>query len=291
VTTTLLAVDDSVTMRKVLEITFSGEQYKTVLASNGQEAIGLAKSERPAIVLIDHTLPDGSGYDLAQQVKSAVPGVAVMILSSKQSPYDKARGQASGVDDFMDKPFDTQKFLDKVAQVLSQPRAAHVAAPQPQAAPAPVAPVAAASPAAGPAAARARPQTLAYGTPSPQPPVAPAPAAAPQPTAPSRTLPGTPAATPKPAMAQTRPAAQPAAVAAPPPAVAPARVQAVAAAAHAATGNGQLTTKLESLGLTPEQVQGVLALSREVVEQIVWEVVPVLAETIIKEEIRRLTSE
>jgi hypothetical protein len=49
--------------------------------------------------------------------------------------------------------------------------------------------------------------------------------------------------------------------------------------------------KLAGLGLTPAQVEGVLALSREVVEQVVWEVVPTLAETLIKEEIARLTRE
>jgi hypothetical protein len=53
--------------------------------------------------------------------------------------------------------------------------------------------------------------------------------------------------------------------------------------------NGQLSAKLEGIGLTPAQVDAVLALSREVVERVVWEVVPVLAETIIKEEIARLT--
>jgi hypothetical protein len=52
-----------------------------------------------------------------------------------------------------------------------------------------------------------------------------------------------------------------------------------------------LETKLEGLGLTKEQMEGVLSLSRELVEQVVWEVVPVLAETLIKEEIRRLTSD
>lgn len=55
--------------------------------------------------------------------------------------------------------------------------------------------------------------------------------------------------------------------------------------------NGQLGEKLSGLGLTPAQADAVLALSREVVERIVWEVVPVLAETMIKEEIKRLTSE
>jgi hypothetical protein len=64
---------------------------------------------------------------------------------------------------------------------------------------------------------------------------------------------------------------------------------AVTAGAAAAQVNGQMAAKLEGLGLTPMQVDAVLALSREVVERVVWEVVPVLAETIIKEEITRLT--
>jgi hypothetical protein len=70
-----------------------------------------------------------------------------------------------------------------------------------------------------------------------------------------------------------------------PAAVAPAP----AAAPVAALVNGQLQSKLEGLGLTPQQVEAVAALSREVVERVVWEVVPVLAETIIKEELSRLT--
>ncbi|HVW30186.1 MAG TPA: response regulator, partial [Polyangiaceae bacterium] len=78
---------------------------------------------------------------------------------------------------------------------------------------------------------------------------------------------------------------------APQPAAAPAARANDAVAAAVAAGNGQLESKLEALGLTSSQVEGVLALSREVVEKVVWEVVPVLAETIIKEEIRRLTAE
>ena len=50
-----------------------------------------------------------------------------------------------------------------------------------------------------------------------------------------------------------------------------------------------MTAQLEAMGLTPAQIDGVLALSRDVVERVVWEVVPVLAETLIKEEIARLT--
>jgi hypothetical protein len=56
-------------------------------------------------------------------------------------------------------------------------------------------------------------------------------------------------------------------------------------------GNGQLASKLGALGLTAQQVEAVLALSRDVVERVVWEVVPQLAEALIKEEITRLTKE
>jgi len=275
VTTTLLAVDDSLTMRKVLEITFAGESFKTVLASSAEEALSLAKTERPALAIVDHTLHEMTGYDLCRELKSIAPSMAVLIMSSKQSPYDKARGAATGVDDFMDKPFDTQKLLDKVNQVLSQPRAA-VASAGAMRAPAPV------QVAAPTVTAKPRSQTLSYGTPAPAPaapppaPVAAAPAvrAAVAPASPAR--PGVAAAGP-------RLAAQPAA------APAPRANDAVAAAV--AAGNGQLEGKLEALGLTTSQVEGVLALSREVVEKVVWEVVPVLAETIIKEELRRLTAE
>jgi hypothetical protein len=57
----------------------------------------------------------------------------------------------------------------------------------------------------------------------------------------------------------------------------------------AAQVNGQLAPKLEGLGLSAAQADAVLALSREIVERVVWEVVPQLAETLIKEEIARLT--
>jgi CheY-like chemotaxis protein len=280
VTTTLLAVDDSVTMRKVLEITFAGENFKTLLASSADEALAIAKREKPAIALLDHTLDGGTGYDLARDLKSAVPGLAVILLSSKQNPFDKAKASATGVDDFMDKPFDTQKLLDKVTQVLSAPRAA--------AAPVASAPVQA-QPIAAAAAARPRTQTSTGGYAAPV-------AAAPAPVAAAPKISAAPNATPKPVVAAPAPAAQPAvrpaAVAQPAP-VTPkpaAAAAAVASVATAVTAGGSLPAQLEALGLTKDQIQGVLALSREVVEKVVWEVVPVLAETLIKEEIARLTS-
>ncbi|MGH7270224.1 MAG: response regulator transcription factor, partial [Polyangiaceae bacterium] len=58
-----------------------------------------------------------------------------------------------------------------------------------------------------------------------------------------------------------------------------------------AVPNGRLAGKLGELGLTPQQAEAVLALSRDVIERIVWEIVPQLAETVIREEVARLTKE
>jgi DNA-binding response OmpR family regulator len=273
VTTTLLAVDDSKTMRKVMEITFAGEGFKTVVAADAAEAVAKAQAEHPQVALIDAALEGTNGYDLCKQIKGASPSTVVVLLSNKAQPYDKARGAAAGADDFMDKPFDTQQMIDKITMLAkrgAQAAVAPVAVAAPAPAPAPV-PMAAAVPLAAkpPEAQRQRVQTLAYGSTPVPPQVAAAPA-----------MPAKPISSPFGSRAPTTPGT--AAYSPPAPAVA------------ASAGNGahaEFASKLGGLGLTPAQIEGVLSLSREVVEKVVWEVVPVLAETMIKEEISRLTRE
>jgi CheY-like chemotaxis protein len=269
VTTTLLAVDDSKTMRKVMEITFAGEGFKTVVAADAADAVSKAQAERPQVALIDAGLEGTNGYDLCKQIKGASPSTVVVLLSNKAQPYDKARGAAAGADDFMDKPFDTQQMIDKITTLAKRGAQQSVA---PVAAPAP-APVAAVPLAAKPAEAqRQRVQTLAYGS-TPVPPQVAAASPSVKPLGSSSPF-GSRAAT----QPGTSPYSPPAAAAAPAPV--------------ATGGNGasaEFASKLGGLGLTPAQVEGVLALSREVVEQVVWEVVPTLAEAMIKEEIARLT--
>jgi len=277
VTTTLLAVDDSKTMRKVLEITFAGEDFRTVLCESADEALGKL-GENPQVALVDAGLDNAGGYELCQKIKAASPNVAVVMLSSKQQPYDRARGTAVGADDFVDKPFDTQQLLEKVTTIARRAASAPVMT---AVAPAPVVMPSASAKGADVSAGRPRVQTLAYGsTPTPIIPAspAPAPAASVQPIVSAR-----PTFTSAPAIDV---GSSPLAAAAPPVAATP-RVAPAAAAAPAALP-ADFAGKLGGLGLNHAQVEAVLSLSREVVEQVVWEVVPTLAETIIKEELRRL---
>lgn len=263
-------------MRKVLEITFSGEDFRVITAENSQSALGKL-SENPSILLVDAVLGGEDGYTLAKELRKRSPQAAIILLSSRYTPYDQARGRDAGVDDWADKPFDTQQLIDKVRKVAlakeSAPVAAPAAAPTPAVgAPRPVAPPAPAAPSAPTAGNLGRGTQPSLGT-SPgrsgtlifgegmgmAPPSAPRPVASP-PAAPVAPAPAAPVASP----------------------VAPAAVAATAT-------NGEFAGKLHDLGLTPAQADAVLALSREVVERVVWEVVPQLAETLIKEEIARLT--
>ena len=365
--TTILAVDDSATMRKCLEITFAGTEFNLVAVASAQEALEKVKTIQPDLVIADVSLPPNDGYELCSTIKLAAPGLPVLLLSSKHNPFDPGRGAQA--DDHIDKPFDSQIMQDRARGLVSaEGRAAQApAAPveRPQVAPAVAKPVAMPERAPAskiPAPRRKRPTPAMMANPLNSPQAAmrrtvpfampgaakrgPSPAdalrratperiqapvetrARTQPQVPSPetrpsmndTMPGVkgppetletptprmpgprspepppvrePAAppAPEPAALQPRAAApKPAAPAAPQQAAQPAATPAGAVVVPAPVV-ADLETKLEGLGLTKEQMEGVLSLSRELVEQVVWEVVPTLAETLIKEEIRRLTSD
>ncbi len=114
---TLLAVDDSATMRKALEITFSGEDYRVVAADSPATAVAKL-GEGPSVVIIDTVLGGADGYALCKDVRSKLPKAAIILLSSRYNPYDAGKGQDAGADDFCDKPFDTQQLIDKAKKPL-----------------------------------------------------------------------------------------------------------------------------------------------------------------------------
>ncbi len=307
---TLLAVDDSVSMRRVVEMTFAGEDLRITTVATAQEALAACRKDRPDVVLADVALEGFSGYDLCRAIKDEFSRIPVVLLASKQNPFDPARGQASGADEHIDKPYDTAKAIEVVKKVLTQGQSV---APRPIAA----------------ASQGQRAPMFAAQAPviAPQPPPAPVVKAAPPPMG-HPTMQGLPAARPQhpasssPALAKnptpalqrsitvkmpSEPAPPPSHAGAMPlsrqdaPALRSQQTVRMASdappAAEVSAQNGaaalppELSGKLRQLGLTPAQVEGVLALSREVVEQVVWEVVPILAETMIREELSRLTKE
>jgi CheY-like chemotaxis protein len=295
---TLLAVDDSATMRKVLEITFAGEDFRVVTADSSQSALTSLR-EDPVIAVIDTVLDGEDGYALAKEVRARMSQVAIVLLTSRFSPYDAGRGRESGADDYLDKPFETQALLDKARKALASHEAVKAVAAPPRPAP-PAQPTAQQIPAAPfragavprinqpvvarPAYPTQRTHTLSFGGSDPNSPPVPAVEGASAEASPSDAAPRPGAPEPR-GSSVLQPSAPPLGTDGSHPSnvrLSPSGVSASAAM------DGD---RLASLGLTAQQTQAVLALSREVVEKVVWEVVPQLAEALIREEIARLTRE
>jgi CheY-like chemotaxis protein len=268
----ILVADDSVTMRRIFEIAFAGEDAKVTTVDSGDTAIAMAGNLAPDIVFADTSMAT-DGYKVASAIRATagLERTAVIVLASQKHPFDEARARAAGVDEHVVKPFDTQQLIDKLKRVMAQPRAVatrSAAHPAPAVAqPAPVQPAAAQPQRA----AAPRSSTIAFERSTGMNPLQAAPAAPSAP--PLRSAPA-----PRPAPAAAAPTA-PFASAAP----------SHGAVASATAGDGDLARKLDGLGLTEQQLSAVLSLSREVIERVVWEVVPDLAETMIREEIQRLT--
>ena len=248
----LLLADDSVTIQKVVAITFANEDYAVSAVDNGEDAIAKARATRPDVILLDAMMPKKNGYEACEAIKAdpALAGVPVILLAGTFEQFDEARAKAVRADAFIQKPFESQALINKVRELVegrapvtapgatplafgapatAPASAAPTLAPQPvAAAPRPVAPPAAAPPAARPAwsppPAAARPPVGAAPPQAARPPLgaAPPPGARPPPGA--LPLPGArpPAGAVPPPGARPPPGAMPPPGARPPPGALPA---------------------------------------------------------------------
>jgi CheY-like chemotaxis protein len=119
-TARILVADDSVTMQKVVELTFSKEDFVLVQARSGEEAIRKAKEVGPDLVLLDLVMPDKNGYEVCAALR-AEPGlraVPIILLTGTFEPFDKEQGVRAGANDFVTKPFESQVLIGKVKQLL-----------------------------------------------------------------------------------------------------------------------------------------------------------------------------
>ena len=321
----VLCVDDSATMQQVADITFRGTEFTYVGARSYDEGIDKARSQRPTVVLADSHMPGHgkSGYDLCLALKSdpGTSNVPVVILIGNAAPYDNVRGIQVGADANLPKPWDTQTMLEKITEIVGK-AAAGVARPG-QAAVA----VAAAAP---PVAAVAAPAAAAAAKGAPVPAAAAASAAMPPRSAtimgmPTIKMPAGGGTQPPPPATQTKTSvmavppiapvsnSNPGTVpsirspAPPPPAQAATGMAPSSAMNRAPLVSGTPTKRsllvertlqkmaarlAEAAGLEPgsPELIALLKLSTEVIERIVWEVVPDLAEQIIRENLHDLTA-
>ncbi len=176
----ILLADDSITIQKVISITFSSPDYEITIVDNGNDAIKKAGEVKPDILLTDIVMPGKNGYEVCDAVKSnpALQGTPVLLLTGAFESFDEQKAKQAGADAWLSKPFETQALIDKVNTLLSRPAVKKATEARP----------AAAKPAA--------PPPLRPGVPPPPPPRKQAPAPPPAPKA--APVPPPPAARPAP---------------------------------------------------------------------------------------------
>ncbi|MCC6807428.1 MAG: response regulator [Deltaproteobacteria bacterium] len=116
----LLLADDSITIQKVVQITFASEDFQITSCDNGDAALDKIRAVKPHIVLADVVMPGKNGYDLCQTIKgdAGLKGTPVILLAGTFEPFDPERAKAVGADDYIVKPFETQALIDKVKRLV-----------------------------------------------------------------------------------------------------------------------------------------------------------------------------
>lgn len=117
----LLLADDSVTIQRVVELTFSSEDIQVLSVADGEEAIARIPIERPDIVLADIGMPRRTGYDVAAYVKERpdLAHIPVLLMAGAFEPVDEARARQVRSDGVLIKPFEPQQVIARVRELLS----------------------------------------------------------------------------------------------------------------------------------------------------------------------------
>lgn len=115
----ILLADDSVTIQKVIELTFMDQDYEVVSVSHGDEAVTKVGEGVGDLVIADVHMPGANGYEVARRAKERDPNVPVLLLVGTFEPFEESEYEGSGADAYLKKPFDSQELLELVERLAA----------------------------------------------------------------------------------------------------------------------------------------------------------------------------
>ncbi len=121
----LLLADDSITIQKVVDLTFADEGVKVICFGNGREAVERLEEIAPDIVLADVFMPELSGYEVCEYIKQNenLKHIPVVLLVGSFEPFDEAEARRVGADEILTKPFQSiRRLIDRVGGLMSGAR-------------------------------------------------------------------------------------------------------------------------------------------------------------------------
>jgi len=121
----VLVVDDSPTVRKIVQLTLQRERIEVVTASDGLSALAAVADTQPDLILLDIMLPRMDGYNICQVVRKSMAyrDLPIIMLSGKDGLFDKMRGKLAGSTEYITKPFDSSELVQTVKRYLDTPEA------------------------------------------------------------------------------------------------------------------------------------------------------------------------
>jgi two-component system phosphate regulon response regulator PhoB len=116
----ILVVDDEPEIVALVAYHLAKAGYRVSTASSGQDALELARRDRPSLIVLDLMLPGLSGFDVLEQLRAddSTRDMAVLMLTARREEPDRIRGLSLGADDYLTKPFSPAELVLRVAAIL-----------------------------------------------------------------------------------------------------------------------------------------------------------------------------
>jgi CheY-like chemotaxis protein len=117
----ILVADDSLTIQKVVELTFADSDYRLTCVSNGKLALEAVRKDPPDLILADVVMPEKNGYEVCEEIKKnpTTADIPVFLLAGTFEPFDRERADRLGCDAIVSKPFDSHQLFRQVETTLA----------------------------------------------------------------------------------------------------------------------------------------------------------------------------
>lgn len=116
----ILLADDSVTIHKVIAMTFAGEDYDITAVDNGNDALVKAREIMPGIIIADVVMPQKNGYELCEAIKNdpELKNIPVLLMAGTFETFDEGLSSKVRADGCVTKPFESQTLIRKVKELI-----------------------------------------------------------------------------------------------------------------------------------------------------------------------------
>ena len=117
----ILLVDDEVDIVTMIRLRLEASGFEVVVATDGKEALNAARTHNPDLIILDLMLPTMDGFHVARMLKydARYKAIPIIMLTAKAGANDRKTGEQVGVDAYFNKPFEAEKLLGKIRELLT----------------------------------------------------------------------------------------------------------------------------------------------------------------------------